>query len=91
MSGPQGNPTEHAHCVDRGLYESAVKGRAEFRQCVIDMRERATFPKHRTDPATWVLHLVAHREISVGKAGEWLRHYIQDGVQDELPKVEALP
>lgn len=52
---------------------------------------RAGFPADRSNPATWALHLLAHGEISVGKAREWLRHYIQDGKQDPLPNIEALP
>lgn len=55
------------------------------------LRERAYFRPQRSDPATWVLHLLANEEISVSKAREWLRHYIQDGKQDPLPDVEALP
>ena len=55
------------------------------------LRERASFPPQRSDPATWVLHLLAEEEISISKAREWLRHYIQDGVQDSLPDVQALP
>jgi len=52
---------------------------------------RAAFPPQRSDPSTWVLHLLLNEEISVAKAREWLRHYIQDGVQDPLPHVQALP
>ena len=55
------------------------------------LRERAYFRPQRSDPPTWVLHLLANGEISVGKAREWLRRYIQDGIEDPLPDVEALP
>lgn len=55
------------------------------------MRRRAHFPAQRVDAASWVLLLLVNDEISAAKAREWLRHYIQDGVEDPLPAVEALP
>lgn len=55
------------------------------------MRRRAHFPAQRVDAASWVLLLLVNDEISAAKAREWLRHYIQDGVEDPLPTVEALP
>lgn len=74
-----------------GIYIAAVNGRREFRDELRKTRERASFSKLRSDPTTWVLHLLANDEISVGKAAEWLREYICHDKQGTLPKVESLP
>jgi hypothetical protein len=34
----------------------------------------------------WVLYLLADNEISVGKAREWLREWIQSGINGVLPE-----
>ena len=47
---------------------------------------RTEFEKFGSDPCTRVLRLLQGTQISVGKACEWLRHYIHDGVQDPLPE-----
>lgn len=77
--------------VDQNVYESAVKGRQDFRQALRGMRDRAAFgPDTSTDDATWLLCLLQDQEISVSKAREWLREWIRDGVKGPLPDSPAL-
>lgn len=64
-------------CVRR-LFADAQQTRAII--------ERTEFEKFGSDPCTAVLRLLQETQISVGKACEWLRRYIHEGVQDPLPE-----
>lgn len=73
--------------VEDRVYESAVNGRSEFRQELRALRERAAFGSDHD--ATWVLYLLQDQQITVSKAREWLREWVQSGVKGPLPLDKA--